>query len=452
MKKFILNQLRNMPKIGIMNPKEAPEIIGQALLRLKPLQFCNGQIYVRLDTHYQCATMDEAKDIICYLLSPDDCVLVSSTKINETLLRIMRHPHLQIDMQSAFKKHQMELNLKNGVYDIQTQRLREKKPDDIFDYVLDFNYKPNSDILAAPNFRKYIQTSVREENQDCLLRSTGYVLSSLTQGKMALLLLGKPSTGKSVYMNFLASAVPAELVTTERFHTMASERAKASYAGKRLNLAREANQQPMKHEDGFKSLISCEDTSGRLLYENTKTIHPHLKFVIGANNDLVFAHPDEAVYNRLVVIRFTQEIPEEQKDIHLEENLIAEKDIILSTAIDTLKDLIASNYDFQMADDAKEYIAHKKLELNSPVEFLKEKAVLTPSGSVSSTELFKTYTYWCMSNDLKPVGRNTFRSYVLGYHSAILSAKVGTPDSQVRGYKGITLKSHTQEVQADENS
>ncbi len=452
MKKSILKKLKIQTKINVMSPKEAPEIIGQAMLNLKALRFCSGQIYVKLDTHYQCITADEAQDIIYYLIAPDNCIYIPSKKVHEALLRIMRHPYLQIDMQSAFKKHQMELNLKNGVYDIQTQRLRERKPDDIFDYVLDFDYKSNSDITAARHFMKYIETSVREENQDCLLRSTGYVLSSLTQGKMALLLLGKPSTGKSVYMNFLASAVPAELVTTERFHTMASERAKASYAGKRLNLAREANQQPMKHEDGFKSLISCEDTSGRLLYENTKTIHPHLKFVIGANNDLVFAHPDEAVYNRLVVIRFTQEIPEDQKDIHLEENLIAEKDIILSAAIDTLKDLIASNYDFQMADDAKDYIAHKKLELNSPVEFLKEKAVLTPSGSVSSTELFKTYTYWCMSNDLKPVGRNTFRSYVLGFNPAILSAKVGTPDSQVRGYKGIMLKSYTQEVQTDENS
>ena len=423
---------------------DAEEALCHAIINNKLLYFSNTAIYryCREQNYYRCITTEEAVTFIAQNLSTDELCRLPSRSIPECIKRVRNCKELHIDMESAFKTHQMELNLQNGVYQIQSQSLRKYRENDIFDYVLNFAYNRNTSS-RMPNFEKFISTSVREENRDCLMRSIGYVLSSLTQGKKAILLLGLPSTGKSVLMNLIGAAFPQELVTNERFHSMAKETAKASYVGKRLNLAREADSRAMRDEDGFKSLVSCEETSGRCLYENTKTIHPHIKFVIASNNDLNFAHPDIAIYERLVVIRFTQVISESQKDMDLEKRLLIERDYIFSAAIDTLKDLINSKYDFHMSKDAIAYLAHKRMELNSSREYLKDETELIETGTVSSVKLFASYCSWCKKNDLPPVGRNTFRSEVLAYSTQILPGKISDSGSIVRGYKGIRLKEET---------
>ena len=72
-------------------------------------------------------------------------------------------------------------------------------------------------------------------------------------------------------------------------------------------------------------MISNEETSGRNLYENIKYFLPLLKFIFASNCELNFAHPDDAVYDRLVIIPFNKEIKEEDRDIHLDEKLKKEK-------------------------------------------------------------------------------------------------------------------------------
>lgn len=252
--------LKDIPKVPNLNPKEAVEIICIHLVEIQILRFCNRQPYLNRTWQYQCITMEDAEAVVAQTLTPTDSLRVSKSKIAECIKRLMLHPDLQIDMHTAFYKHQYELNLRNGVYDIMTRKLRPHKTDDTFDYILDFDYMPNCKLERTTAFKKFVETSVQMKNLPCLLRSTAYALSSLTEGRVAVLLLGEGSTGKSTYLDFIKSVVSDELISTVSFYDMAKETKKSAYIGKRINISRENNQKPMKDEDGFKSLVSCEDT------------------------------------------------------------------------------------------------------------------------------------------------------------------------------------------------
>ena len=428
--------------------KIAPALMADKIMKTGIIGFDDRVTYIHTSTHYQYISEEDTIYLIPLLLDPSIRTNIPSSCIVECAKRLRLLPELQWNLTEEFWNQQFFLNVQNGVYDIMKQQLCEHKEEDKFNYVLNFNYQPHCKLDDAPHFKKFLETSLDEESSRCLLFTLAYCLSSLTKGRKAFILLGRGKTGKSTILNLLQSVISSDLVSNEPFYTMGSERSKAKYIGKRINISRENSNIPMKHEDSFKSLISNEETSGRNLYENIKYFLPLLKFIFASNCELNFAHPDDAVYDRLIIIPFNKEIKEEDRDIHLDEKLKKEKDIIFSIIIDTLKELVESNYDFHESKEAKEYICQRRMLLHSVEDFLDERAVLDIHGSVPSTELNKLYEEWCHINNIPAIGRNHLYKHVKDYNKEIRYCKVDSPNGRVNGFSNLRIKS-AEEIEAD---
>lgn len=431
------------PKITISKPQTAVETVSNIIIMHSIFHFCKGIPYVRTPLYYQHLTEQDVLALIPNLLAPHQYMMLSSSQIAECYKRIRNHPALQIELDEMFWEQQHLLNLRNGVYDIHSQKVRMHSEEDCFDYVLDFEYRSGCKLADAPTFQHFVRTSIGDENLKCLLRIIGYCISSLTKGRKAFLLTGHGKTGKSTLLDLLEAVLTKELVSHEPFRTMASEQSKAKYIGKRINISRDNSSVPMRYEDSFKSLVSCEMTTGRELYKNSVDFHPTLKFIFASNLDLVFAHPDDAVYDRLVVLPFSRIIPEEMRDTELDQKLLSEKNVIFSLAVDTLKDLVESKYDFCMSKEGKEYLNHRRMLLHTAEIFLKEKTVLDPHGTISSVTLYDAYKDWCSSNGLPPIGRNEFYHKVRNYSSDIQYKKVDSESGRVNGFHGLRLHDST---------
>lgn len=202
----------------------------------------------------------------------------------------------------------------------------------------------------------------------------------------------------------------------------------------------ETSTRPNKNEESFKSLISCEYTTGSEKYEKQRDFVATLSFVFAGNSDVEFTFMDDAILDRLVYLIFNKTIPEDEIDLDLEEKLLAEKDVIFSLALDSLKRLIMDKYDFKMAPIAQEHIKHRRYLIHSAESFLDEKCKLSDNGKVSKVVLYAAYTAFCKANALKPEGRNRFYDKVRNYDSSITDGRV--PDStgnSVQGFHGISL-------------
>lgn len=442
----------NLKKLHLDDPDNVVEIIARFLIGIKLIFFDNKTPVIWCHKYYRRITDDDLEAIILNLLDSECRMAVSNTNIREVIKRIRYTPELQIDLQKSFWEGQQYINLSNGVYSIMEQKIVPVRNNYKFDYVIDFQYTSNRKLENAPVFRKYIESSVGEDNYECLMRSLGYCLSSLTKGRKAFLLLGKGKTGKSTLLNLLESVLSMDLVSHEPFHTMSNERARSHYIGKRVNISRDNSSTPMRREEAFKSLISCEKTTGREVYEKGTDFTPTLSFIFASNNPLVFANPDDAVLDRLVVILFTREIPENQLDPDLEDKLIKEKDVIFSIAVDKLKELVTSGYDFRMANDAQEFIRQQRLLIHSAEDFLSEKVITDKNGSVSSAVLYGCYVDFCHKNAVKPVGRNTFLDKVRNCFTDIRYDKVYSGNDRVNGFRGIRLTSMPDEAETDGTS
>lgn len=432
--------IKGIEKISAPDPDNAVETIIDSVLRKNILFFDNLTPIIKLPVHYQRISNIEVEVLIFNLLDSKAQITVSNLQIKEAIKRIRFSPQLQIDLTEEFWKGQGYVNLVNRVYDVYKQRSVPVRSEYKFDYFINIRYLPHCKLEDAPVFKHYVQTSIGMEQYECLMRVLGYCLSSLTKGRKAFVFYGIGRTGKSTMLNVLESVIGGGLVSHEPFHTMSNERSKAHYEGKRINISRETSAKVNRNEESFKSLISCEYTTGSEKFEKQKDFIPTLSFIFAGNTDLEFAHMDDAILDRLVYLIFNKEIPEDQIDLDLEEKLLAEKDVIFSLALDSLKGLIQDKYDFKMAPIAEEHIKHRRFLIHSAESFLQEKTRISEYGKVSKVELYDSYVSFCKVNALKPDGRNSFYEKVRNYNASITDGRA--PDgsgNSVQGFHGISI-------------
>ncbi len=435
--KWYLENIPDFPPCTVPNIKHVVTTIGNYMHHEKPIVFDGSTAYVRLATHYEYIVYDDIQSIIRNLINPTDRLSVSSRAIKEAIERVKDSPELQINFEE--KSNTNFINLNNGVYDISSQTLKPFDLSHNFNYRLNFDYV-QEDERCLDNFNYSIESSIGEKNEECLLRVIGAAMSSIRNFKKAVIILGAPDSGKSKILDLIEMAVGRQYVTCKSFDKIGSEKAIASYTGgKRVNLSRDIKLGLIKEDDGFKSVISCEEITGRSLYQNEISVTPKVMFIAASNAFPIFKNADDACLNRLVVIKIKgfNGIP----DPNFSKKLFAEKDSICSAAIDKLKEFICSGYDFCMSDESKKLLEQEKAKLHTVESFIEEHYEPDPNGSVSSVKLYEHYREWCKDNAIDPTGRNTFYDEVCQINTAFTRDKVSDDGKRVNGFRGLSIKS-----------
>lgn len=424
----------------IIAEKDVASQLTAELIRMAIIRFDGTTPYIDVRTHWQKIDKPDLQMIIRNMIAPADRARVKSIHIVETIKRISEDISLKLDISSAFWKQQHLINFKNGVYNIITGLFSNDRKNYIFDYVLQVNYLENCGESSCPVFMKFLKTSAGMENKDCIFRALGYIISSLTGGKVAFFIIGPPDGGKSTLLRVLALVVSKELISNVGFSQLSDRYFVIQLLGKKINISYDNSSQPMGNEQVFKSVTSCEPIEGRALRENPVQFLPTVKLIYASNDPYNFKHPDEALYRRMVMIPFAYSVPQDQRDPELFNKLKEEADAIFSVAAQTLKPLLNSGYDFKMSSKGKAYIDTRIISLNSVAEFVSERVVSDEKGRIVASDLHKVYTEWCKYNALDAEPLKMFKESILSAIPSVEYKKVGPREKRAWGFKGIRLK------------
>lgn len=430
--------ISSIPPIMICE-KDATAQITREIIRLGIIRFDKQTPYVKLPTHWQKISRPDLHVVTRNLICPEDRIDISSNTIVEVGKRLSEDISLKLEIEAAFWKQQELINFKNGILNIRTGEFSPERGKHIFDYVLEANYKENVTERDCPHFMRFIATSAGAENKDCILISTGFAISSLTDVKKAIFLIGESDGGKSTYLRLIESAVAPELASSISFQQLADRHYIIQLLGKKLNMSYDNSAKAMDNEQIFKSVVSCERIEGRALRENPVQFIPVAKLFFASNKPYVFKHPDLALYRRMVIIPFEYSIPPEKQDKALLDKLMSERDVISSLAAKSLKAFVMSGYDFRMSPKAKAYLASRIAALHSVEEFLSDRAKIDVNGSVSAAVLFDNYKAWCVDNALDVEDKTEFKENVLGFNPAVDYKKIGPKQKRVWGFKGLSF-------------
>ena len=110
------------------------------------------------------------------------------------------------------------------------------------------------------------------------------------------------------------------------------------------------------------------------------------------------------VYDRMIIVRCDNIIPEEKRDKHLLEHLLKEKEYIILQAIKGLKEVISNGYKYDIPDSCKEVNKKYRVENDSFLSFLEECVVDRPKGEPIKDQctvkvFYETYKEWCKANN-----------------------------------------------------
>lgn len=437
--------------IRIPNGKNAAEIITRNLINMNLIYFDGLSPYIKLTTHFHHIDAEETLTaFIRSLIHSDNRYKVSVKDIKESIARIRDCMDLQIDFDNYFYKNQYLINLKNGVYDIKQQKLLDHSIGYYFDYCLPFSYIPNEKRMLD-TYRYFAESSLGNENEKSVRIAIGYALSSLTNVKKAVVIIGPKNSAKSKILDLIERGTGQEYVKNNAFDKLGSERAIASYTGGiRVNLSRDVKIGLIKEDDGFKSVISCETINGRLLYKNEISVTPKVTCIAASNCFPQFKHADDASLDRIIAIKIQGY--QGKIDPEFPDKLFAELDSICSHAIDSLKEFIASGYDFKLSKESITLMEHERAKLHTSEAFLNENYDFNNDSYVSSVELYRHYTDWCRDNAFEPVGKNTFYDTIKVNNPNITYKKVPHGTGYVNGFYGVSRKCNYSNVLNDNSN
>lgn len=298
------------------------------------------------------------------------------------------------------------INLRNGMFNLESMKLEPHNPDLYFTTQLDFEYQPEED---CPNFKRFLRSSLA--NPDGTLdfdmvmlaqEALAYSMTARTDFKASFWLVGKPDTGKSTLIGFIR-ALMGNLHATIDLNQLASNRFLLSgIVGKRVVTFTEADSSAFLPDALYKAMVGGQDE----IYVDVKNkpgiaFVPTAKFWWAMNNAPRMADRSGATLNRLKPILFEHVIPPSERNPNLPVVLASERSGIFNFLLMGYQRLVQTGR-FTEPERSAAWLERYEQENDVEAMYIAERLELHPTYTISGQELYDDYRAYCERFGYKP--------------------------------------------------
>ncbi len=165
------------------------------------------------------------------------------------------------------------INLKNGLFNLQTGNLEKHRPDVYSIRQIPVIYDPTA---KCPNINKFlVDIEISKQDAKVLLEFAGYSLIPDTKIQKALMLFGDGANGKSIWLKFITNWIGDKNVSGMSLQKLETDKfAVSNLDGKLLNIYPDLKDQAVYYSDMFKTLVGGDRIVGE------KSIKIRLVFTI----------------------------------------------------------------------------------------------------------------------------------------------------------------------------
>ena len=432
------------------SPEKTPSVQARYLSDLTDKVVADGKLLLTEDgrafayqedgRYYKLVTNLEA--YLAKTLPPKITRNLLSRHFRELTERLSWENAIRCDLKN-FNNDPNLVNLGNGVLNLTTSELLNHNSSNRFTYQIRASYLTDPSEISCPTFDQFCRTSLDGDpmKRQLLLEFIGYICLDSNAGKCALFLKGQPNSGKSVALEFITSLFDDEVISNIQLHDLGDKFGRAELAGKKLNSAGEIAGRALHDISVFKSITGSDRIEAEFKQKDHFRFVPQCKFLFSGNT---LPHTSEsdatnAFINRIRVLMFNQSIPPEEQDKCLGDKLWAERDAIVTLALQAAQKLIERNYEFTRPEDSRQFLKSFELRGNVLASFIEDCCALGPNERVFNVELYATFEAFCKRNGLERLSRTKFYELLSGIpHVTAKRIRIGTDNRQ--GHVGIALK------------
>lgn len=336
-------------------------------------------------------------------------------------------------------KNKVLINLLNGTMEfnngIRTRRSFNSK--DFLTYQLPFSYNENATAEKWIKFLNRVLPDVSAQN--LLAEYLGYLFikngSGVMKAEKCLILYGNGKNGKSVVHDVINGMLGgSENVTAYPLQDLIDVNGyyRAMIDDKILNYATEISHQMNDHGKGiFKNLTSGEKLSVNQKYAQPKIIYQYAKLIFNCNTLPRDTEQTNAFFRRLMIIPFTETITEDEINLNLASEIIAEELSGVFNWVLLGLDRILENKSFSYCKISEDCLNTYRHESDNVSLFLtEENFTISLEHYTLVSEVYSRYLVFCSLNGCRPLSKINLNNRLknLGVHQ-----KTGTGGMQMLG-------------------
>ncbi len=309
------------------------------------------------------------------------------------------------------------VNVRNGFYNVLDGGFKPHTTEYYSTVQISANYDPTA---KCPRFLTFLSDILPESELPLIQEIFGYLIIPVNKAQKSFVFVGAPNAGKSTLLSIAQEVLLGpENVSNIPWQGLSDRFNKAELFGKLANIFADLPSKAIDDGGMFKALTGEDSITAERKNKDPFSFRPYARLLFSCNEiPKNYADRTDGFYRRLIIIRFDNSVPQEKRDPNLRERIAAERDGILTWALDGLRRLIANNYLFGETDRTRYELQRYKVDSNSVLAFVDEYCV-TGDGFTPREELYARYKDFCTNNGLKPMAQNRFNAEVEGNYPEV---------------------------------
>jgi putative DNA primase/helicase len=313
------------------------------------------------------------------------------------------------------------------------------------------------DGITFENFVKTTFPDDVQHSRQALLEIMGYIVSNFLGAKKAFFLVGYPSSGKSVILQFMERILGQDAVSHIDLDKLGMRFNIAELAGKKANLSGEVPSGKIKDIASFKKIVGKDTVMAEFKGQNPFSFRFSVKLLLAGNQlpDFSVSDGSASVVNRMHVLYFPKEIEKEKQDESLLKKLLEEKDYIVSEALDAAANVKKNGYRFTLTKGSEKLLEEYCEDARMFERFISNSCE-KGSGEefrVYKADLWDKFSTFCQENGVEVLmSKKVFYCKVAGMEG------IGSGKGRISGGKslaifhGMRMKENKSEKEEQRNS
>lgn len=310
------------------------------------------------------------------------------------------------------------LNVQNGTLDLRTGVLREHKASDHLTKMAPVGFDEKA---ACPRFEAFLRHALRNDEEliTFVRKAVGLTLTGDARHHVFFFVYGPGRTGKSTFVNIVRELIgdygvhtPTDTLLSKQYdNNIPADLARM--VGARMVTAIEANWDRHIDEARIKAMTGGEPITARFMRQDFFEFQPEFKLWFVANDYPRVRGTAGAFWERVRVIPFNVEVPDDERDLNLVAKLRGEASGIFNWAIKGCLDYQANG----LAEPASVKRASSKWQKNADHvrKFADENLIQEDGHLLPAGHLHSFYKSWCRSHGETPLSTAALKQQLEAY-------------------------------------
>ena len=299
------------------------------------------------------------------------------------------------------------VNVRNGLYNVLDGSLKPHTTEYFSTVQINANFDP---LAKCPQFLDFVSGILPESEVPLMQEIFGYLLIPVNKAQKSFVFVGAPNAGKSTLLSIAQEVLlGSENVSNIPWQGLGERFNKAELFGKLANIFADLPSKSIDDGGIFKSLTGEDYLTAERKGKDPFNFRPYARLLFSCNEiPKNYADRTDGFYRRLLIVRFDKSVPQDKRDPNLRERIAAERDGILSWALDGLRRLIANSYIFSETDRTRFELQRYRVESNSALMFLEECCEIKDGAECVRESMFERYRDYCTQNGYKAMSQTNF--------------------------------------------